>query len=115
MTRFSIRPESADAVASFYALGHLPSERHAALFVAISHWLRPGGLLLTSAPVEAGDTTDPDWLGVPMYFGGIGADATRRAVTDAHLDLEEVEVVDEDEGDGRTVPFLWLIARRPVA
>jgi SAM-dependent methyltransferase len=113
MTRFSLRPGSLDAVASFYALGHLPSERHAPLLVAIAHWLRPGGLLLTSAPVEAGDTTDPDWLGVPMYFGGIGAAATRRAVTDAHLLLERFEVVDEEEGDGRIVPFLWLIARRP--
>jgi cyclopropane fatty-acyl-phospholipid synthase-like methyltransferase len=114
ITRFALRPGSVDAVASFYALGHVPSERHAPLFAAIAQWLRPGGLVLTSAPVEAGDATDPDWLGVPMFFGGIGTDATRRAVTDAALHLERFEVVEEDEGEGRVVRFLWLLARRPA-
>jgi cyclopropane fatty-acyl-phospholipid synthase-like methyltransferase len=115
MTRFSLRPDSVDAVTSFYALGHVPAERHAPLFAAIARWLRPGGLLVTSTPVEAGDGTDADWLGVAMFFGGIGQDATRRAVTDAGLRLEEFEVVDEDEGEGRVVPFLWVVARKPTA
>jgi cyclopropane fatty-acyl-phospholipid synthase-like methyltransferase len=114
ITQFSLNPGSVDAVASFYALGHVPSERHAPLFGAVARWLRPGGLLLTSAPVDAGDATDPDWLGVPMFFGGIGTDATRRAITDCGLHLERFEVVEEDEGDGRVVPFLWLLARRPA-
>jgi cyclopropane fatty-acyl-phospholipid synthase-like methyltransferase len=113
ITQLSVRPGSVDAVASFYALGHVPSERHAPLFGAIARWLRPGGLLLTNAPVEAGNATDPDWLGVPMFFGGIGTEATRRAVTGSGLHLERFEVVEEDEGDGRVVPFLWLLARQP--
>jgi SAM-dependent methyltransferase len=114
MARFSLRAESVDAVASFYALGHVPAGQHAPLFAAIARWLRPGGLLLTSTPVGAGDGIDPDWLGVPMFFDGIGEAATRRAVTDAGLRMEEFEVVDEDEGDGHVVTFLWVVARKPV-
>jgi cyclopropane fatty-acyl-phospholipid synthase-like methyltransferase len=113
MTRFRLRPGSVDAVASFYALGHIPSDQHSPLLAAISEWLRPGGMLLTSAPLTPGDDTDGDWLGVPMFFGGIGQDATRRAVDDAGLVVETWEVVEEDEGDGRSVEFLWLIARKP--
>lgn len=114
MMQFGLRPASVDAVASFYALGHVPAERHAPLFAAIGRWLRPGGILLTSAPVGAGDMTQPSWLGVPMFFGGIGEAATRRAITDAGLDLLRLDVVDEDEGNGRIVPFLWVVARKPL-
>lgn len=116
MARLALRPGSVDAVASFYALGHVPSTLHSALITAIASWLRPGGLLLTSTPLTPGDGKAADWLGVPMFFGGIGADATRRAVSAAGLEVETwEEVVEEDEGDGKVVSFLWFMARRPAA
>jgi SAM-dependent methyltransferase len=107
MTEFALRPSSVDAVVSFYALGHLPPTAHAPLFRAISLWLRPGGLLRTSAPVSADDGIEADWLGVPMYFGGIGMQATLDAVAD--LVVDDGRTVAEDEG-GRLVQFLWLSA-----
>ncbi len=113
MARLNLRAGSADAVASFYALGHLPSHEHAPLLHAIAHWLQPGGVLLTSAPLRAGDDRDESWLGVPMYFGGIGETATRQAIESAGLVVEEWQVVPEDEGDGKTVRFLWVLARSP--
>jgi SAM-dependent methyltransferase len=113
MTRLQLQPGCIDAVASFYAFGHIPSEAHSPLFAAISKWLKPGGLLLASAPLQAGDDQDRDWLGVPMFFGGIGQPATRRALEDAGLVIETWDVVGEDEGDGRIVEFLWLVARKP--
>jgi SAM-dependent methyltransferase len=113
MTRFALRSSSVDAVASFYALGHVPADRHAPLLATIADWLRPGGLLLTSAPLGAGDGIEDDWLGVPMFFGGIGEAATRRALEQCGLSIETWQVMDEDEGDGRIVQFLWLAARKP--
>jgi cyclopropane fatty-acyl-phospholipid synthase-like methyltransferase len=115
MTRLAVKPGSVDAVASFYALGHVPSEGHAPLFAAIAGWLRPGGVLVTSAPVGAGDDVDPSWLGTAMFFGGIGVEATRQAVAAAGLRLEMLEALDEDEGDGNIVRFNWLIASKPSA
>ena len=113
MTRIAFRPGSVDAIASFYALGHVPSDRHAALFSHMARWLRPGGMLLTSAPVGAGDERDGNWLGVPMFFGGIGESATRVAVEAAGLVVNEWQVVEEDEGTDQTVRLLWLIATKP--
>lgn len=113
MAQLNLRGGSAHAVASFYALGHLPSHEHAPLLHAIAQWLRPGGVLLTSAPLSAGDECDECWLGVPMYFGGIGETATRQAIESAGLVVGEWQVVAEDEGDGKTVSFLWVLARKP--
>jgi SAM-dependent methyltransferase len=114
MTRFALRRSSVDAVASFYALGHVPSHRHAPLFASVAGWLRPGGVLLASTPLHAGDDTEADWLGVPMFFGGIGEQATRDAVRAAGLRLETVQTVEEDEGEGRLVRFHWIVARKPA-
>ncbi len=113
MARLNLRPGSADAIASFYALGHLPSHEHAPLLYAIAHWPQPGGVLLTSAPLGAGDDRDESWLGVPLYFGGTGETLTRQAIESAGLVVEQWQVVPEDEGDGKTVRFLWVLARKP--
>jgi SAM-dependent methyltransferase len=112
MTSFALRSGSVDAISSFYALGHVPSQHHAAWFSAVAQWLRPGGILLTSAPLALGDSTEDDWLGVPMFFGGIGEEATRLAAEHSGLSIEVWQKVDEDEGGGRIVQFLWLVARK---
>lgn len=111
--RWHLQPDRVDAVASFYALGHLPSHAHTGLFERIATWLRPGGRLLTSAPLTPGDETAADWLGVPMFFGGIGERATREAVRAAGLVIDQWDVIEEDEGDGSMVSFGWLLAHRP--
>jgi cyclopropane fatty-acyl-phospholipid synthase-like methyltransferase len=112
LVTFEADPASFDAVVSFYVLGHIPSHLHRDVYARIAGWLKPGGSLLTSAPVTSGDEVTPDWLGVPMYFGGIGEQATRQAVQAAGLEIELAEVVLEGE-DEPGVSFLWLIARKP--
>lgn len=115
MTRFALRPSSVDAVVSFYALGHIPAHLHAPLFATIADWLRPGGLLLASAPCGAGDGTEDEWLGVPMFFGGIGGAASRQSVEQCGMSIDDWQVIEEDEGDGHIVRFLWLVARKHQA
>jgi hypothetical protein len=66
--------------------------------------------LLASAPLAAHHDIEPDWLGVPMCFGGIGERATRSAVQAAGLLLDRARVVTEDECNGYLVRFLWLTA-----
>ncbi|MGH8895013.1 MAG: class I SAM-dependent methyltransferase [Actinomycetes bacterium] len=111
----ALAPRSVDAVVSFYALGHLPAHAHQPLLRRIAGWLRPGGLLVTSALLTAGDAVEDDWLGVPMFFGGIGAQATLEAAANAGLMVEHAVEIPEDEGDGRTVAFLWLTATKPLS
>ncbi|MDQ1712698.1 MAG: hypothetical protein QOE45_2148 [Frankiaceae bacterium] len=112
MTRLSVRPGSVDAIASFFALGHLPVAAHAPLLASFGGWLRPGGVLVTSVPVTPDEGVEEGWLGVPMFFGAIGRAATVAALESGGLVVDSVENVREDEGEGRVAAFDWVVARR---
>jgi SAM-dependent methyltransferase len=113
MTRLSVRPASVDAIASFFALGHVPVAAHAPLLASFGGWLRPGGVLVTSVPVTPDEGVEEGWLGVPMFFGAIGRAATVAALESGGLVIDSVEHVAEDEGKDRVVGFDWVVARRP--
>lgn len=105
---------SFDGVVALYAFGHVPSGEHVPTFARIFRWLRPGGVFCSSFPSgEDGDAVQEDWLGVPMFFGGIGREATETALREIGFQLELSEVKEEVEADGATVAFLWVIARKP--
>ncbi len=111
MSRLGLRRESFDAVVSFYAFGHLPSALHRGVLEDIAGWLRPNGLLVGNAPLDEGDT-EHEFLGVRMFFGGIGAAATLSVLADAGLHVEWTEEITEDEGKGQLATFLWFVARK---
>lgn len=114
MTTLNLPPSSFDGVAAFYAITHVPREKHQKLLNSIVRWLRPGGLLVASmgAKQSAGDVEE-EWLGAPMYFSHFDAETNRRFVEQAGLQVvtASVEVAEED---GEGVPFLWVVARKPV-
>ncbi len=112
ITAIDFPPASADAVIGFYVFGHVPPDAHRPLLAKAVSWLRPGGLLVINVPVADGDGIDPDWLGVPMYFGAIGEVETLAALTAAGLAVERAQVIEEDE-DGLVVRFLWVVGEVP--
>lgn len=67
MAAFHLRPASADAVVSFYALIHLPVAHQRALFPHIRNWLRPGGYLLAITGAGQWTGTEP-YLGTDMFW-----------------------------------------------
>ena len=62
MAAFHLRPASADAVVSFYALVHLPVADQRALFGRVHGWLRPGGYFLAITGAD-------QWTGSEPYLG----------------------------------------------
>ncbi|MDP9272400.1 MAG: class I SAM-dependent methyltransferase [Chloroflexota bacterium] len=112
MADASFAPGSFDAVASFYALTHVPRERHADLIARIVSWLRPRGLVvLTMGSSDNPGAIDPDWLGTPMYFSHFDAPTNRALVQRSGVRLISAEVVDEGERDPGA-RFLWVVGRR---
>lgn len=114
MTEAAFAAGSFDAVVSFYAITHVPRERHEALFTRIPGWLRPGGLFAASLGAGETDGVEADWLGVPMAFSHFDADANRALLREAGFALLHDEVAATVE-DGAPVSFLWVIGRAPSA
>jgi hypothetical protein len=65
-----------------------------------------------SFPLTPGDDVEVDWLGVPMFFGGIGREATEQGLRAAGFELELAEVRENPDPVGGTESFFWVIARR---
>jgi SAM-dependent methyltransferase len=103
---------SLDAVVCFYALIHVPVERHPAVLARIAGWLRPGGWLDCTLGATAWTGVQQDWLGggVPMWWSHADAVTNRRWLGEAGFLVEHEEFV--PEGDSGAVLFR---ARRPPA
>jgi SAM-dependent methyltransferase len=114
LTSVEMREDSFYAVVALYVFGHVPAAEHVPTFSRVFRWLRPGGVFCSSFPSgDDGDAIQEDWLGVPMFFGGMGRDATEAALREIGFRLEISEIKEEVEKDGATVAFLWVIARKP--
>jgi SAM-dependent methyltransferase len=113
MAVIGFAPASFDAVASFYALIHLPRHEQPGLVRKVAAWLRPGGLFVATMGARAveADFAD-DWLGAPMYWSSFDAAANRRLVEEAGLHLLRAREETAEEF-GRPITFLWVVAEKP--
>jgi cyclopropane fatty-acyl-phospholipid synthase-like methyltransferase len=84
MTALHLRPESADAVVSFYALIHVPLADQQALFPRIRGWLRPGGYFLAIVGASRWTGTE-QYLGADMFWDHAGTDTYLRWFQAARL------------------------------
>ena len=113
MTGLDWPSASLDAVVAFYSLVHVPQAELPGLLTSIHRWLRPGGVFLASMGArESPDEIEPDWLGVPMFFGHPGAKRNRALVRRAGFEIETA-VVEAEPKDRHDALFLWVLARRP--
>jgi SAM-dependent methyltransferase len=110
LTDVAFEPGSLDAVASFYALNHVPRELLAPLFARIQGWLVPGGLLLTVLGQSDQEGWTGDFLGAPTYFSSFPPEMNSRLLVDAGFTLlrDEVVTIEEPEGPAR---FQWVLAQ----
>jgi RimJ/RimL family protein N-acetyltransferase/SAM-dependent methyltransferase len=113
LTTLDLPEGSFDAVVSLYVFGHVPSDEHIPTISRVHRWLRPGGVLCASFPLGVGDDIEDDWIGAPMFFGGIGREATVAALREAGFELELDQIRDDTDADMQEESFLWVIARRP--
>ena len=84
MAALNLRPASADAVVSFYALIHVPVADQQALFPRIRDWLRPGGYFLAIVGATRWTGTER-YLGADMFWDHADADTYLRWFRAARL------------------------------
>jgi SAM-dependent methyltransferase len=114
LAQLAVMPQSVDAVTSFMSQGICRRMSRQSCTPASRRGYGQADGFLTSAPIGVARGIEEDWLGVPMFFDGMGAEATLKAITAAGMVIDIVECVAEDEGDGKVVEFLWVLAQRPV-
>ena len=112
LTTLELPERSFDAVVSLYVFGHVPAAEHGSAYRRVASWLRSGGVFCASFPLAPGDEVETDWLGVPMFFGGVGREATEELLRAAGFELELAEVRENPDPSGGTESFFWVIARR---
>ncbi|MGI8448998.1 MAG: methyltransferase domain-containing protein [Streptosporangiaceae bacterium] len=84
MTALQLRPASADAVVSLYALIHVPLADQQTLFPRIRDWLRPGGYFLAIVGASRWTGTQP-YLGADMFWDHADAETYVRWFEAARL------------------------------
>jgi SAM-dependent methyltransferase len=114
MSEMQFANGSLDAVVSFYSIIHVPREDHRRVLASIYAWLRPGGIFVASlgANDDDADNTE-DWIdGITMFWSSFDADTNTDMIRGTGFDIVRREVLENFE-DGRTVKFLWVLARKP--
>jgi SAM-dependent methyltransferase len=107
-----VAPASLDAVVALFFFGHVPADEQGALLRRIRTWLREGGLLLaTFGAGEAAEEVDDDWLGAPMFFASLGADAYPALLRQLGFEPLRDDVVTHREPGHGEIAFRWMLAR----
>jgi SAM-dependent methyltransferase len=105
---FDVDPEEEtfDAVVSFYAVFHLPREKHEELFEHIHGLVRDGGsILVTVGGDEMDEYTEEDWSGSEMVWSSYSQEKSLEIIEDAGFEV--VETYEEDSEDEH---HLWVLA-----
>lgn len=119
MNEVEFDPGSFHAVVALYSLIHLPQSVLPGVLDRVRSWLVPDGHLLVTLGTVPGEGLQDDWLGVPMFFGGMAPEDNRSALETAGFEIvgEQLETAVE-QGEGE-VTFHWLLAKsaasRPTA
>jgi ubiquinone/menaquinone biosynthesis C-methylase UbiE len=120
MMELSFEDHSFDAVIAMYSIIHLPREEQVTLLERIYKWLKPGAFFLAnfSAGPEFERSFDKHWLDGTdgeVFWSSWGEERTCEILSSIGFELVLREVVvdtEEEKGEGKEVPFLWLLGRK---
>ena len=97
-----------DGIVAFYAIFHIPRDRHAALLGTLRSFLRPGGVLLATMGGGMWEGSEPDFHGVEMYWSHFDPPTNRTLVEAAGFSIELDEMESETPGERHQV----ILARK---
>lgn len=111
LTKLAFADSSYDAICSYYAIIHIPRDRHRGLMKSFHRMLRPRGLAL----LQMGATDTPedlaDYHGVDMYWSHYDAETNRKMVEESGFDILWVKLV-EDPIDPEGGEGLFILAQK---
>ncbi|MFH1471100.1 MAG: methyltransferase domain-containing protein [Candidatus Micrarchaeota archaeon] len=90
MTKMKFKPGSFDGAVSFYAMIHVPRQKHAKVYKNLHQMLKSDGIMLVNAsgPDKEGlEGCARDYLGVPMFWSFYSPKRTLRIIKTAGFDV----------------------------
>jgi SAM-dependent methyltransferase len=105
MSALPIARGVADGITAYYAVFHVPRERHPTVYEEFARILRPGGRLLMTLPSGRFETVRRGWMGGSMFFSAPGRERTLSELRDAGF--TDLEVVTSDDPLGSSSEFVF--------
>ncbi len=90
MTRMRFGPDSFNGAVSFYALIHVPREKHAGIYKKLHRMIKPDGIMFLNACGTDPDGwvgIETDYFGVPMSWSFYGPEKTSKIIEDAGFEI----------------------------
>lgn len=100
-----------DAIVALYLMDNVPAADYPSLFEKFAGWLKPGGRILLSAEPGNDEGRLYSWLDVPMFINTVPTQVIADALKDATLDVIELEIESQVEGD-RPIEYAWFVAEQ---
>lgn len=85
-----------DAVISFYAIFHIPRDKHQELFKKINSFLPTGGYILVTMGVSEWEGLEDDFHGTKMWWSHYGSEKNRDLIENAGFEI----ILDEIDTSG---------------
>lgn len=99
-----------DAVVSFYAIFHIPREKHEALFRKIYSFLPKGGYLLVTMGSSEWEGTEADFHGVEMFWSHFDAKKNRQLIEGVGFEIL-IDKIDRSGGEKHQVILAGKMVR----
>ncbi len=86
-----------DGICSYYAIIHVPREKHPALLESFHAMLKPdGSVLLCMGAGDLPGNVNEDWLGAPMYWSHYGAETNLKMIQECGFTVLSSELVSDN-------------------
>lgn len=96
VTKMKFRRGEFDAAVSFYAIIHIPREKHAGIYKKLHQILKPNGVMFINAcgsDAEGWEGYQKDYLGVPMCWSFYSPKKTSKMIKDAGFEILRSKVL----------------------
>ncbi|MCG3221764.1 MAG: methyltransferase domain-containing protein, partial [Candidatus Heimdallarchaeota archaeon] len=105
MSEMDFPGDSFDGIVSFYAIIHLPRDKHALLFKKFQKILKPEGLMLVGLGSHEWEDTG-EYFGAKMFWSQHSTERSLKLVMDAGFDIIFEEI--RERGGEK---HYWILAR----
>jgi len=107
MTKMKFKPNTFDGAVSFYAIIHIPKEKHIKVYQVLHKIIKPEGVILfNTGGTETEEYQVRNYLGVPMFWGYWNPKKTLQIIKSARFEIIWSKVL---KIGGET--SFWVLAR----